>query len=158
MYNKHMSNKLKRFKVLVVRDDSATDVVQQKVSRQDSFHKLSVKISNKLGNAWAFFIAIFIILIWGLTGPIFDYSDTWQLIINTGTTIVTFLMVFVIQNTQNRDGRAMQLKLDELIKANHGARSKFVDVEDLNDSELDELQEQFHAIHQKIQDKKLNNR
>lgn len=148
-----MGTKLNKFKVIVVRSDTSVDSSQQKVSRQDSFHKLSVKISNKLGNAWAFFIAIFIILLWGLTGPIFNYSDTWQLIINTGTTIVTFLMVFVIQNTQNRDGRAMQLKLDELIKSSHGARSKFVDVEDLNDSELDELQEQFHAIHQKIQDK-----
>lgn len=154
MYNVDMGTKFNKFKVIVVRSDSDIEAAQQKASRQDSFHKLSVKISNKLGNAWAFFIAIFIILIWGLTGPIFSYSDTWQLIINTGTTIVTFLMVFVIQNTQNRDGKAMQLKLDELIKANHGARSKFVDVEDLNDSELDELQEQFHAIHQKIQDKK----
>lgn len=153
MYNVGMGTKLNKFKVIVVRSDTSVDSSQQKVSRQDSFHKLSVKISNKLGNAWAFFIAIFIILLWGLTGPIFNYSDTWQLIINTGTTIVTFLMVFVIQNTQNRDGRAMQLKLDELIKSSHGARSKFVDVEDLNDSELDELQEQFHAIHQKIQDK-----
>jgi low affinity Fe/Cu permease len=153
MYNVGMGTKLNKFKVIVVRSDTSVDSSQQKVSRQDSFHKLSVKISNKLGNAWAFFIAIFIILLWGLTGPIFNYSDTWQLIINTGTTIVTFLMVFVIQNTQNRDGRAMQLKLDELIKSSHSARSKFVDVEDLNDSELDELQEQFHAIHQKIQDK-----
>lgn len=153
-----MGNKLNKFKVIVVRGEVESEATQQKISRQDSFHKLSVKISNKLGNAWAFFIAIFIILLWGLTGPIFNYSDTWQLIINTGTTIVTFLMVFVIQNTQNRDGKAMQLKLDELIKANHGARSKFVDVEDLNDSELDELQEQFHAIHQKIQNQKIKKR
>lgn len=151
-----MGKNLNKFKVLVVRSDTESDNNQRKVSRQDSFHKLSVKISNKLGNAWAFFIAIIVIFVWGLTGPIFDYSDTWQLIINTGTTIVTFLMVFVIQNTQNRDGKAMQLKLDELIKSSRGARSKFVDVEDLNDSELDELQEQFHAIHQKIQDKKTN--
>lgn len=154
MYNMNMENKLKKFKVIVVRSDTESIAKVNKSSSQDSFHKLSVKISNKLGNAWAFFIAIFIIILWGATGPIFNYSNTWQLIINTGTTIVTFLMVFVIQNTQNRDGRAMQLKLDELIKASSGARSKFVDVEDLNDSELDELQEQFHVIHQKIQDKK----
>lgn len=152
----NMENKLKKFKVIVVRSDTESIAKVNKSSSQDSFHKLSVKISNKLGNAWAFFIAIFIIFIWVLTGPIFGYSDTWQLIINTGTTIVTFLMVFVIQNTQNRDGKAMQLKLDELIKSSSSARSKFVDVEDLNDSELDELQEQFHAIHQKIQDKKAS--
>lgn len=150
-----MDQKFKRLKIMVVRGDGAeAEAPTVKQNRQDTFHKLSVKIANKLGNAWAFYIALLIILTWALTGPIFGFSDTWQLIINTGTTIVTFLMVFVIQNTQNRDGRAMQLKLDELIKASRGARTKFVDVEDLTDTELDELQQQFHAIHDKINTKK----
>lgn len=125
----------------------------KKRQKADAFHKLSVKIANKLGNAWAFYIALATILIWGVSGPVFNFSDTWQLVINTGTTIVTFLMVFVIQNTQNRDGRAMQLKLDELIHTSQHARTEFVDVEDLTDAELDELQNQFHEIHEKIQTK-----
>ena len=102
----------------------------------------------------AFYIAVTTILIWGISGPVFNFSDTWQLVINTGTTIVTFLMVFVIQNTQNRDGRAMQLKLDELINTTRGARNEFVDVEDLSDAELDVLQQQFREIHEKIEAKK----
>lgn len=146
-----MNKELERLKILVVRKESTDAVKLAKSNRQDSFHKISVKISNKLGNAWAFYIALLIIVTWALTGPIFQYSNTWQLIINTGTTIVTFLMVFVIQNTQNRDGKAMQLKLDELIQSSRSARSKFVDVEDLTDAELDELQEQFHSMHEKIQ-------
>lgn len=150
-----MDQKFKKLKILVVRrDGEVPERATSKVSRQDTFHKISVKIANKLGNAWAFYIALLIILIWGVTGPVFNFSDTWQLIINTGTTIVTFLMVFVIQNTQNRDGRAMQLKLDELINASRGAREEFVDVEDLTDAELDDLQEQFHTIHDKIDKKK----
>ncbi len=101
----------------------------------------------------AFFIALLVIATWAVSGPLFDFSDTWQLVINTGTTIVTFLMVFVIQNTQNRDGRAMQLKLDELINSSQAAREEFVDIESLSDSELDILQEQFQDIHQKITSK-----
>lgn len=157
MYYGDMNDKFKQLKVIIVRG-SEEALAAKALNRQhkDGFHKLSVKISNKLGNASAFFIAIAIIICWAVTGPIFDYSDTWQLIINTGTTIVTFLMVFVIQNTQNRDGKATQLKLDELIKASSGARTKFVDVEDLTDAELDELQDQFRAIHEKIINKKKN--
>lgn len=135
---------------MVVRGEVDEGNQLAKANKQDKFHKVSVKIANKLGNAWAFYIALMIILFWAITGPIFSFSDTWQLIINTGTTIVTFLMVFVIQNTQNRDGRAMQLKLDELIKVSRGARTKFVDVEDLTDAELDELQDQFRTIHDKL--------
>lgn len=157
MYYGFMNEKFKQLKVMVVRG-SDDDVVKNSNHRQrkDGFHRLSVKIANKLGNASAFYIALLVILVWAVTGPLFDYSDTWQLVINTGTTIVTFLMVFVIQNTQNRDGKAMQLKLDELIKSSSGARTKFVDVEDLTDAELDELQEQFRAIHEKIINKKKN--
>ncbi len=148
-----METKLKRLKVLVVRHHDA-DAKKKPRSKADSFHKVSVKISNKLGSATAFYIAVLAILVWGVSGPIFSFSNTWQLVINTGTTIVTFLMVFVIQNTQNRDGRAMQLKLDELINASRSARSEFVDVEDLTDAELDELQGQFRDIHEKIRSRK----
>ena len=102
-----------------------------------------------LGSAWAFIGAIFIIAVWGLTGPAFHFSDTWQLIINTGTTIVTFLMVFLIQNTQNRDAKAMHLKLDELIRAIQGARNRLVDLEKLSDDELKRLEEQFTRVRNK---------
>src|SRR2546430_12783521 len=91
---------------------------------RDNFRHFARKSSEVLGSAWAFIGAIFIIVVWALTGPIFHFSDTWQLIINTGTTIVTFLMVFIIQNTQNRDAKAMHLKLDELIRAIQGARNR----------------------------------
>jgi len=102
-----------------------------------------------LGSAWAFIGAIFIIAVWGLTGPAFHFSDTWQLIINTGTTIVTFLMVFLIQNTQNRDAKAMHLKLDELIRAIQGARNRLVDLEKLSDDELKKFEEQFARVRNK---------
>lgn len=142
------------FKLLIVRHGDAKKQNNKMHPRQDSFHRTSVKIANKLGSAWAFYVALLTIIIWGVSGPLFNFSDTWQLVINTGTTIVTFLMVFVIQNTQNRDGRAMQLKLDELISASRGARAEFVDIEDLTDAELDELQNQFREVHQKLQAKK----
>ncbi len=90
--------------------------------------------------------AVSIIVIWALTGHIFHYSDTWQLIINTGTTIVTFLMVFLIQNTQNRDSRAVQLKLDELIRSMAGARNKLMDLEALSDEDLDDFQKEFERL------------
>jgi low affinity Fe/Cu permease len=145
-----MQDNLKKIKVLVVRhkDGSTTK------TKSDTFHKISAKVANKMGAPSTFFLACLTIVVWGITGPIFDYSDTWQLIINTGTTIVTFLMVFVIQNTQNRDGKAMQLKLDELINSTKSARTEFVDIEALTDAELDQLQEEFKAVQQKIQDKK----
>ena len=88
----------------------------------DLFHKFAVRASGVVGSPWAFALAMVIIVAWGVSGPAFGYSDTWQLVINTGTTIVTFLMVFLIQNTQNRDARAIHLKLDELIRAAQGAR------------------------------------
>ena len=86
-----------------------------------------------------------------MTGPLFHFSNTWQLVINTGTTIVTFLMVFLIQNTQNRDGKAMQLKLDELIRASKGARDSFVDLEELTDAELAKLDEEFQRLHEQAE-------
>ena len=91
------------------------------------------------------------ILVWLLTGPTFHFSDTWQLIINTGTTIVTFLMVFLIQNTQNRDAKAMHLKLDEIIRALKKARNELVDLEDLSDEELKKLEEQFKQLRQEAE-------
>src|SRR6266403_4258140 len=98
------------------------------------------------GSNAAFILAIAVIAVWGATGPIFHYSDTWQLVINTGTTIITFLIVFLIQNTQNRDAKAIHLKLDELIRGVEGARTHLVDLETLSDKELDRLQEQFKRI------------
>ena len=93
-----------------------------------------------------FYLGGLVILIWGFTGPVFRYSDTWQLVINTGTTIVTFLMVFLIQNTQNRDARAINLKLDELIRAVDKARNHMINIEKLSDVELDVLEEQFASV------------
>jgi low affinity Fe/Cu permease len=113
---------------------------------RDAFRIFAQRASIVLGTAWVFAIAILIILIWAATGPKFHYSDTWQLIINTGTTIVTFLMVFVIQNTQNRDAKAIHLKLDELIRAMKGARNKLVDLEELSDDELKKLEQEFQRL------------
>jgi low affinity Fe/Cu permease len=116
---------------------------------QERFRVIARKSSNVLGSAWAFAVAVLIIIVWGLTGPVFGYSDTWQLIINTGTTIVTFLMVFLIQNTQNRDAKAVHLKLDELIRALTGARNKLVDLEELSDEELKNLEQEFKRVRDK---------
>src|SRR6266480_5373349 len=106
----------------------------------DAFRVFARRTSNVLGSAWAFVLALLVIVVWGITGPTFHYSDTWQLIINTGTTIVTFLMVFLIQNTQNRDAKAVHLKLDELIRAIQGARNRLVDLEKLSDDDLTSLE------------------
>jgi low affinity Fe/Cu permease len=113
---------------------------------QDAFRVAARKTSAVLGTAWAFMGAVTVIVIWGLTGHIFHYSDTWQLIINTGTTIVTFLMVFLIQNTQNRDSKAIQLKLDELIRSLDGARNRLMDLETLSDEDLDAFQKEFERL------------
>ena len=105
-----------------------------------------------MGSSWAFLVALAIIAVWGITGPIFHFSDTWQLIINTGTTIVTFLMVFLIQNTQNRDAKAFHLKLDELIRVQTGARNRLIDLEDCSDEELRQLQKAFQRLHGEASD------
>jgi low affinity Fe/Cu permease len=118
----------------------------------DLFRAFSRNIALAVGSAWAFIVAITVVIVWGATGRMFHFSDTWQLIINTGTTIVTFLMVFVIQNTQNRDGKAIQLKLDELIRALKGARNKLVDLEDLSDEELKKLQKEFERLQRQSQE------
>ena len=106
-----------------------------------------------MGSPWTFFVAIGLVLAWAASGSAFGYSDTWQLLINTGTTILTFLMVFLIQNTQNRDARAIQLKLDELIRAVEGARTKLVHLEDFTDDEIAALQEQFSRLHARLADR-----
>jgi low affinity Fe/Cu permease len=117
----------------------------------DAFRIFAHRSATMLGSAWAFTAAVLVILVWLLTGPIFHFSDTWQLIINTATTIITFLMVFLIQNTQNRDAKAMQLKLDELIRALKGARNQLVDLEDLSDEELKKLEQQFQRLRRKAE-------
>jgi len=99
-----------------------------------------------MGSPWAFLMAVLVILVWAVLGPAFHYSDTWQLSINTATTIVTFLMVFLIQNTQNRDTRAMHLKLDELLRGLKGARTSLVGLEELSDEELERLQKEFERL------------
>jgi low affinity Fe/Cu permease len=119
---------------------------------RDAFHVFAHRSARVLGTAWAFAVAVIIIVIWGITGPAFHFSDTWQLIINTGTTIVTFLMVFLIQNTQNRDAKAVHLKLDELIRALKGARNRLVDLEKLSDEELQKLEAEFHRLHKNSRD------
>ena len=110
-----------------------------------------------MGTPWAFMAALLLIIVWALLGPLFHFADTWQLVINTSTTIVTFLMVFLIQNTQNRDSRAEQIKLDELLRSIKGARNGFVNIEDIPDKELDELEENFRALHLRYESE-LNNR
>lgn len=112
------------------------------------FRTISNRVSVAAGSASAFMGAVLVVAVWASTGPIFNFSDTWQLVINTGTTIITFLMVFLIQNTQNRDSKAMQLKLDELIRATK-ARDAFVDLEELSDEELAELDREFRILHEK---------
>src|SRR5271155_2947056 len=112
----------------------------------DWFGRFAASTSGWLGSKWAFAGAGMVIVIWAAIGPIFHYSDTWQLVINTGTTIVTFLMVFLIQNTQNRDARAINLKLNELIRAIDKAGDQMIDIENLSDLELNELQAKYEKI------------
>jgi low affinity Fe/Cu permease len=107
------------------------------------FRRFAAIIATTTGSPWAFMIAVLVILVWGVTGPLFNFSDTWQLVINTSTTIVTFLMVFLIQNTQNRDAVTIQLKLDELLRGVVGARTSLVDLEDLSDEDIALLRKEF---------------
>ena len=111
-----------------------------------SFSDIARQASCMLGTPYAFAVASATVLVWALTGPLFGYSDTWQLIINTGTTIVTFLMVFLIQHTQNRDARALQLKLDELLRGLEPARNRLINLENCSDAEIDQIERQFKAL------------
>lgn len=110
---------------------------------RENFHAVAKKTSEIMGSPWSFAIAVLLIGGWAVGGMIFGFSDSWQLIINTATTILTFLMVFLIQNTQNRDAKAIHLKLDELIKSSDSHGKEFIDLEDMKDEELDDLQEKF---------------
>ncbi len=112
----------------------------------EAFHQFANSSAKTLGSAWAFVIAAAVIMAWGITGPLFQFSNTWQLVINTGTTIVTFLMVFLIQNTQNRDARAIHLKLDELLRAITEARTGLVNLEELPEEDLDRLAREFQVL------------
>src|SRR5499426_3244198 len=116
---------------------------------KELFRKFANAVSNIVGTSWVFILAVTIVIVWAISGPMFNFSDTWQLVINTGTTIITFLMVFLIQNTQNRDARAIHLKLDELIKGVKGARTGFVNLEELSDEDLDRLQKEFERLHRR---------
>ena len=112
----------------------------------DHFQVFATKSSNWVGSKWAFVLALAMIVLWAATGPRFHYSDTWQLVVNTGTTVVTFLIVFLIQNTQNRDARAIHLKLDEIIRAIEAAHNSMINIETLSDEELRTLAKQFETI------------
>ncbi|HEV8383652.1 MAG TPA: low affinity iron permease family protein [Candidatus Acidoferrales bacterium] len=120
---------------------------------QPSFFNRWAKVTARAaGHPAGFSVAMLVVLIWAATGSLFHFSDTWQLVINTGTTIVTFLMVFLIQNTQNRDSEAMQLKLDELIRAVEGAHNALLDLEELSESELDEMRDRYEKLAQKARE------
>ncbi len=113
---------------------------------RERFYRFASAISAAVGTYHAFLIALAVVLAWALTGPLFHFSDSWQLVINTGTTVVTFIMVFVIQSTQNRETRAIHLKLDELIRCQRKARNTFADLEHSTDEELDELEHEFRKL------------
>jgi len=113
---------------------------------KEFFRRFAKKTAAAIGSPYAFVLALAMILVWGLLGPVFKFSDTWQLVINTTTTIVTFLVVFMIQNTQNRDSRALHLKLDELLRSIRGARNGLIDSEDLDDEEIDRLEAEFAKL------------
>lgn len=117
------------------------------------FHHIAVKVSHKVGSSGAFVIALTLIACWLLGGLVWGFNDTWLLLINTACSVTTFLIVFLIQNTQNRESRAMQLKLDELLKAMRSARTDLVDLEELTDQELDDLQNDFRRLRQEFVDK-----
>lgn len=126
--------------------------IKQRASTK-GFHVFATGSANWVGSKWAFLSALLIVVIWLVTGPYFDYSDTWQLVINTGTTIITFLVVFLIQNTQNRDARAIHLKLDEIIKAIDQAQNEMIDIEHLSDEELQKLANKYQKVKQECENR-----
>ena len=121
-------------------------MTDQPKSFTDWFEAFSHRVTHAVGRPWAFLIAFFVIVVWALSGPIFGFGDTWQLVINTSTTIVTFLMVFLIQQTQNKDSKAMELKLNELVATTKGASNRLIDVEALSEDELDVLHGYFQQL------------
>jgi len=122
------------------------------------FLKFSQVTAFVMGTPWAFITALIIVIAWAALGPVYKYSNTWQLVINTGTTIITFLMVFLIQNTQNRDAKAIHLKLDELIRSKKGARNLMVDLENCTDEELDSIESEFKRLRQQATQKQRDTR
>jgi len=120
---------------------------------EKGFHIFATHAANWVGSKWAFLVAILIIVFWLVSGPYFHYSDTWQLIINTGTTVVTFLFVFLIQNTQNRDARAIHLKLDEIIQSIDQAHNEMIDIEHLSDEELQKLADRYQKVREECENR-----
>jgi low affinity Fe/Cu permease len=118
------------------------------------FNRIAKATARATGHPMAFILALSLIIVWAVSGPLFNFSDTWQLVINTGTTIATFLMVFLIQNTQNRDTAALQLKLDELIRVQHGARNALLDLEELSEDELEEVRARYEEMAKKAREKR----
>ena len=116
---------------------------------KEKFRRIAENAAHAAGSYWAFLLALVVVVVWALTGPYFNYSDTWQLVINTGTTVVTFLMVFLIQNTQNRETRIVGLKLDELLRGVEGARTGMVSLDHMSDKELEEVQREFARMRDK---------
>jgi low affinity Fe/Cu permease len=114
---------------------------------REFFSRFSRSVALMVAHPLAFILAVVVVIIWACLGPWLDYSDQWQLVINTGTTILTFLMVFLLQNTQNRDSRAIQVKLDELLRAVDGARNELIDLEDISEEELARYSKEFHELH-----------
>jgi low affinity Fe/Cu permease len=127
---------------------SMSSAVPSRLTISDRFRVFAARASDRLGSPWAFVMSVLIVLVWLITGPLFRFSDAWQLVINTGTTIVTFLMVFLIQSTQNRDAKATHLKLDELIRSSK-ARNVFADLEDATEAELDAFKQEFRKLREK---------
>jgi low affinity Fe/Cu permease len=124
--------------------------IPRRLHMRAAFRVFASRTAEWVGTPAAFVLGLGLIVLWAFTGPLFGFSDTWQLVVNTATTIVTFLMVFLIQNTQNRDARAIHLKLDELIRGVKGARTAMVALESATDEELAELQEEFERLHQRL--------
>ncbi len=121
---------------------------------QKGFYRYATWASRVVGSSWAFFVAVGLVFAWLFSGPVFHYSDTWQLVINTATTVITFLIVFLIQNTQNRDARAIHLKLDEIIRSHKGAHNEMIDIENLSDEELEELAKRYESIRKEYDERK----
>ena len=122
-----------------------------------TFSNISTVSANLLGSPWMFIANVMLILVWLVSGPFFNFSDTWQLVVNTATTVITYLAVFLIQNTQNRDAKATHLKLDELISSHAGARNHFVDLENVsNEEELEVLEEQFRRLRERVKNGEID--
>jgi low affinity Fe/Cu permease len=133
-------------------------MADEEADLNETFRAFANKIADKTGSAGVFGACLAVVIVWAATGPLYHYSDTWQLVINTGTSVVTFLMVFLIQNTQNRDAQAMQLKLNELIRAVSTARNMMVDLENCSEEEIKEIREEFADIRAKISARKELNK